>query len=246
MSDLYAPPGNTASDIIHITGEEYHHAIRVKRVSHGQTITVTNGVGIRYKAVIQTISDNCISASIIHELSCSELVVPVTLFIAVIRHTRFEVAVEKTTELGVSRIVPIVTERTVIESFSDKRVERLRKIALSAVKQSERAVIPHIDNPVTFEKAIEENDDIKGMAHQGSIITLRSFLEDHVSTDSNRWEKISLLIGPEGGFSPEELSLARKLDIPDFNLGFRKLRTETAAITCMGLTAEWLQGKFIE
>ena len=242
MPDFYVSPKDIGPQEVVLTGDEFHHAVHVCRVVKGQTITLTDGAGNRYEAIVQSLTEDCLQGKIQRNLgNTGELPIRVVLLIAVIRPSRWEIAVEKTTELGVYRLIPLVSEHSVRKPYSSARLERFRKVALSAGKQSERAVIPQLGNPILFDEAVTIDPERTFIASPESGINLRELLGDRFPVNKNDTpEEIRLLIGPEGGFSKKELSLAHAHHIPTFHLGPRKLRAETAAILTMGIMGEWM------
>ena len=130
-----------------------------------------------------------------------------------------EFVVEKATECGVNRIIPIIMDRSIKR---DVNVERLNKIVFSAVKQCGRSVIPKINNPIKFTKYIEGISD--------SILV---FHESGIQINIKKEQKIEVLIGPEGDFSDKELNLLKLKNAIFLNLGNRRLRSETAVISAL-------------
>ena len=155
-----------------------------------------------------------------------------------IKSSRFSTLVEKTTEIGVSRIIPVISEYVQVTGNSRKS-ERWRAIAKAAMKQSGRTVLPEIDPIVSFSEALEciEGDQIKLIAHpHPSARRMETILED----EKRKGLKVPvhtavIAIGPEGGFSPDEVAMAVTKKFEIVSLGSRRLRSETAA--CVALTA---------
>jgi len=224
-----------------ITGREAHHIVKVLRMKPGNRLLVCEGEGYEYEGQIDRIEGDRVFVKII-KVRRSTAEPPLTVILAqglTKKMDKFELVVQKSTELGVSRVVPLLTERTVVRLSKDKsgsRRERWQKIALEAAKQSQRAKVPGVDFPTdlrTFLEAIPR-DMLCLMPWEGEqAVSIREVL---------RWEKennfrrpAALLIGPEGGFSPEEVDYARRSGAVPVSLGPRILRSETAGIVALGI-----------
>lgn len=152
------------------------------------------------------------------------------LAVALLKKDRFKWIIEKGTELGISNFMPIVTERTIGTERSMKPA-RCRKIAISAMKQSGRSRLPEIADPMTFHALLNASPmaDVQLIAHEKDD---RQNLDDVLHTPVR---SAVLCVGPEGGFTEEEVIIAREHGYRNFRMGIRRLRTETAAITAAAL-----------
>ena len=227
MEHYYALPQNIISDTLIITGDEAKHLTKVLRKEPGSEIFITDGNGNLYKCVIENIDRNGINCKITDkQFNVNEPSLKLTAYISLLKNpARFEFAIEKLTELGVYEIQPIITER-VISKEKDKS-ERWQTIALSAMKQSQRCRLPQVNSPVDYKIAIKNcNDEVKYIAHEkaasNNSLTALSGLTDKDSA--------SIFIGPEGGFTDNEINFAGQFGFRILNLGSRKYRSETAAI----------------
>jgi 16S rRNA (uracil1498-N3)-methyltransferase len=159
---------------------------------------------------------------------------------AILKNTdRFEFAIEKLTEIGVKRIIPLITSRVISPK---SKTGRWRKIILSACKQSNRAIIPEIDEPVEFDEFLEISSEfeIKIIFHESESMEFkRSFLFDHLKKIENA-NSIILAVGPEGGFTEDEISKAVGFGFEVVSLGQRRLRSETASIVGTGVIAQFI------
>lgn len=211
-----------------ITGSDSHHLARVRRVRAGDRIMLRTSDGRGYMARVTGISAEGISASILDELRSDGTLPEITLYMALLKGGNFEFVIQKAVEIGVSRIVPVITERTVPDpgKMTGKKLERWDKIASEACKQCLRSSPALIEPPTSFKDALlEEIYGLKVICHPGADIQLKQTLGS-----SFERERISVLIGPEGGFSERELSDAGKAGWIAANLGVTHLRAETAAI----------------
>ena len=210
--------------------EESAHCVKVLRHRTGDEITVVDGLGTMMRCRLADDSPKGASAEVVetfqdwggHPYSLTMAVCPTK------NNDRFEWFVEKATEVGVDKIVPVIGER------SERRVfkpERSRKIALSAMKQSLKARLPIVAEPVSVKDFINESaDGIKLICYCFEGETLRRSIGD-VLAEAAEGANITIMIGPEGDFSPEEARLAVENGYIPVHLGPSRLRTETAAVT---------------
>ena len=232
MHDVfYTEPANIRDPNIRIVGDEAKHLLRVLRKKAGDHILVTDGRGLRYEAVIRSVSADDAECDIIRrEQDVNEPRVEVTLGVSLLKNPgRFDFLVEKATELGVRCIVPMVCARTVRHHENH---DRLIKIAVSAMKQSGRSYLPEIFMKATFQGLIgHANDyDLRLIPHEK---TEQSHFIDTVLQHHAQARSILVLIGPEGGFTDDELSEASSHGCVPISLGPRRLRAETAAISAL-------------
>lgn len=214
-----------AGDVVRLTESERHHA-RVLRVREGEDVEVFNGRGVTFAATF----DSADAIRLRESAPARELETPIHLAMAIIQPEKFELVLQKATELGVMSIVPLVAERgeVRVERIQGKQ-ERWQKIVFEAVKQSGRSRIPTIGQPVAFTEAIAR-DGVKIL-----------FDADEESTPDGGAGPATLFIGPEGGWSENELRAARDAGATFRRLGPRRLRAETAAIVAIAVVASVLQ-----
>lgn len=217
-----------------LTGEQAEHLARVLRAVPGQIYDVVAG-GFLHRAEISAVSPSEV-VFILHEELESDTSLPLHLLLAVFKFDHMEWAIEKATELGVARITPILARRTEkhLAQAAVKRVERWRRIALEASKQSRRTTIPEIDAPSTLKSALEQLSEpiciLLSETEQNT--TIASALADIPSVDSSAY---ALAIGPEGGWTPEEMKFFADNQWRSVTLGPRILRAETAAIAAIAI-----------
>jgi 16S rRNA (uracil1498-N3)-methyltransferase len=214
-----------------LTGDHAAHLVRVLRVRVGQEFDIAAGSVVRRGRVI-FIAEDRVEFELGEEVAANGLS-NIALLLAVFKFDRFEWAIEKCTELGVSRIVPVIARRTDahLDSAAAKRVERWRKIALQAAEQSRRSAPPRIDDPVKLSQAI----GIPGalcilLSETERRVLLRDVLASHEGDG-----EILLAIGPEGGWAEDELETFRKAGWTSASLGPTILRAETAAIAATAI-----------
>jgi len=210
-----------------LTGEQAQHAARVLRVEPGQKYEISDNQRV-YLAEVTAARRSQIVFEVIEEISPTLPPVQLTLFLSLIKFDRMELALEKATELGVDRIVPVIARRSEkgLEKAAGKRLRRWRKVVLEASQQSRRARLPEVEEPVTFRDAVSAAAGRRFLLDEGATApSFMSYLANQSDTDS-----ASLLIGPEGGWTEGERNQAVSTGWQPVSLGSQLLRTETAAI----------------
>lgn len=207
-----------------------HHLARVLRVKVGDAVTVFNGDGNNYYSRVSALSKTCVTVDLLSsEHPANESPLTTHLGLAVSKGDRFDWAIKKATELGVSSISPILSQRVDVRLSSDrwkKKQEHWQQIVVSACEQSGRAVVPEVFAPKPLADWVKVADaDYKFCLHPG--------MSDALPTA--RPNSVSLLIGPEGGLSNEEVTLASDHGFLGLNLGPRILRTETAPLVALSV-----------
>jgi 16S rRNA (uracil1498-N3)-methyltransferase len=235
MEYYYTSKTNIEQNKLFITGEEAKHLSKVLRKKPGEEIYVTDGERNVYRSEIQSIDRGKIVCRITEKFyNLNEPSVQISLHQALLKNpSRFEFVIEKATELGVYEINPIITEN-VINKTHDK-TDRWQTIALPAIKQSQRCYLPLVNHPIYFEEAIKSlhKNQIKLIADERQSTTNIEKVKSILSKNKNAG--VSLFIGPEGGFSQNEIELAKGSGFDIINLGPRKYRSETAAIVALTL-----------
>jgi len=213
-ADLAA--GNTFA----LSHDEQHHA-RVVRVRDGEEVEVFNGRGASFVAKYTNDGLQIVGAA-----PNREATVALHLAMAIINLDKFDIVLQKATELGVRSIIPLVTDRVEIRAERYRgKAERWRKIVFEAVKQSGRSVIPTIEEPQEFAEVVKRG---------GTKILFDA--DEHPATQQPS-NSATLFIGPEGGWTERELQIAREHGCAFERLGIRRLRAETAAIVASALVA---------
>jgi len=211
-------------------GEHAQHLSRVLRVRVGQEFDIATGEDVRRGTVI-AISDDRVEFELGERVGAAASV-PVTLLLAVFKFDRMEWAIEKCTELGVATITPVIAARTEthLAQAAAKRVERWRRLVLSASEQSRRTSPPQIVDPVKLKSALAHCDSTKiVLAENERGVTLLDLLSPETSS-------VALAIGPEGGWTSGELEMFKEAGWQSASLGSTILRAETAAIAALAIT----------
>jgi 16S rRNA (uracil1498-N3)-methyltransferase len=244
IADTWTPTTAT------LTGDQAAHLSRVLRAEPGQIFDVVAG-GFLHRAEITSVSDEKV-LFILHEELESDSALPLHLLLAVFKFDHMEWAIEKATELGVARITPILARRTEkhLALASTKRVERWRRIALEASKQSRRTTIPEIADPIPLKQALEQELSPTRilLSETEQAITITAALESSINTgcptsglsDVGSSTTHALAIGPEGGWTPEEMTLFAQHNWQPVTLGPRILRAETATIAAIAIASTHL------
>ena len=211
-----------------LTGDTAHHLANVLRMKVGDSLILCDGNSTDYNAIIEYIKKNEIGFKILNSSpSLTEPEAFITLYQGIPKSDKLDLIVQKCVELGVSRIVPVETGRSVSKISGSKKIERLQKIALSAAEQSMRGIVPEVCEAVTFKNATKTANAIVAYENETSAM-LKQVLPQAT---------IDIWIGPEGGFTQDEITTLRNYGGKTVSLGPRILRTETAAIAALaGIT----------
>jgi len=205
-----------------VTGDEFHHSVRVVRVRAGEEVELFDRAGQAARGTVVSLDPQSAVIEAGEPLPSRESPLAVDLAMAIIQLEKFELVLQKATELGVRSIVPLETDRIELrrERYSGKP-ERWNKIVFEAVKQSGRTAIPRLEPPTPFAEA---------MARPGAKVV---FDADEQPGTLEPPAAVTLFVGPEGGWSEEELRIAREAGCVFQRLGPRRLRAETAAIAAV-------------
>ena len=212
-----------------LIGEHADHLIRVLRARVGQEFDIATGATVRAGRIV-TIEPDRVEFELGEEVPAAKAA-NISLLLSIFKFDRMEWAIEKCTELGVARIIPLIARRTDahLASAAAKRVERWRKIAVQASEQSRRAIPPQIDAPLKLKQALSLTADSRIVLAESEQQTL---LRDVIAADSR---ELLLAIGPEGGWAEDELQEFQAAGWTSASLGQTILRAETAAIAATAI-----------
>jgi 16S rRNA (uracil1498-N3)-methyltransferase len=240
---FYIPPEEIQEDRVEFKGTELKHLTVVLRKKVHEVVTVVDGVGNLYSVVLREIGKKS-AIGIIQKKSrfVGEPNFQLTLAQAIPKGTRFDLVVEKGTEIGISKFIPLFSERSQLEGNPNK-VSRWKKIAIAAMKQSCRSVLPEITAPLSFEQLLSSKEiyDFQFLAHpedSGKGLATLLLGQQPKATHISRLKKGIIVIGPEGGFSQTEINKAKAQHYEVFSLGKRRLRSETAGIVSAAIIME--------
>ena len=233
MHRFYADPERSCGETAYLTPEDAHHALNVLRLHSGSSVEVVSE-GVRYAAVVVSAAPGEVLLRKTELLPSTEPAVSFTLFQGIPKGDKMDLIVQKSAELGVSRIVPVQMSRCVVrlnEKDQVRKQERWQKIAREAGKQSGRCVIPEVVMPVPLGGIRAWRDHLQEMVvpwessgHYGPL----AFVRDHPAIRS-----LGIVIGPEGGISEEEIDMLSGFSAKVITLGRRILRTETAGLAAV-------------
>jgi len=230
-ADAVTPP------FIHITGPLLQHLRQSLRLHPGDALTVTDGQGMRYRTTVTDVTTQQITGQILDTQQSPPRTAPsLVLALALLKGEKMDWAIQKASELGIDRIVPVYAAHSVVKlqpDRADHQLSRWQRIALEAAQQSERWTIPAIETPATLPElfaryAVCGSKNILAERSSGPSLHTIPLPVDPKQT-------VIIVIGPEGGWSLEELQLAQKQGYRDISLGKRILRAETAAIAAISI-----------
>ena len=217
-----------------LRGDEAHHLSRVLRVTAGQQFEIADH-NHAYLAEITVVSKQTVTFRVLETLEPGAILPPITLYASLIKFDRFEWLIEKATEIGVARIVPVESMRSDrgLLAAAGKRVDRWRKIARESGQQSRRAAPPEIAEASKLFPAVANARGLRLVAEEQPVNP------QLLQTALRQAEHYNLLVGPEGGWHEDERASLCAADWKAVSLGPAILRAETAAIVAAAITAQW-------
>ena len=230
MARFFVTKDKISENIIVIEGADAHHIARSLRMAEGDEAVVCDGEGAEYRCKLARIRDDECVCEIIEQIDGgTEPKCEITLYMAYPKGDKLEVVIQKAVELGVSRIVPFESSRCIKRpkaEKAEKQTGRLNRIAEEAAKQCGRAKIPNVTQPMSYKEMLNE-------AKKASLPLLCYENEDGTTVkdlilNKKRPDSVSIVVGSEGGFSPDEVNEAKEAGLISVSLGNRILRCETA------------------
>ena len=233
MPKFFVSKESIENNIAKIEGKDAFHIARSLRMAVGDNIYVSDGEGHDYLAALTDIKDDICTAEILSEGDSAEPKMSITLYMAYPKGDKLETVIQKAVELGVTRIVPFESSRCIKRPKADKVIkqgERLSKIAEEAAKQSGRGIIPEVALPLSYSEMLE---DAKSSALRLICYEKESDLSVKALLSGGMPESIAIIVGCEGGFSPEEVEEAVNSGCHSVTLGKRILLCETAPLAVL-------------
>lgn len=227
---FYVTPDAIYKDKVIIAGEEYYHLHKVLRKRKGDLIHVVDGKGNDYLVQLDRVGDGSAVGTIVKKLRMpNETATFFGVGVGILKGERMDIVFEKGTEMGVSVFYPIISERTVALAEGVK-VERWRRIARSAMKQSRRSILPTVHEPMELKYFLKETIDFdtKILLDEEGSITFREIGEEK--------SRVLIVVGPEGSFTPSEKKLFENYGFLRVKMGNRIMRTETALLVGIAIT----------
>ncbi len=232
MRRFFTEPENILDNTVRII-EDAAHITRVLRMEPGDQILVFDGTGYEYTVTLTELNPKeCLGEIMEKNYSEQEPNIKITIFQGLPKSGKMESIIQKSVELGASSFVPTATDRCIVkldQKAKKEKTKRWNKVSMEASKQCGRGLVPPVEEPITFREAIARMKEMElalmpyeVLGHQGEC-SLKGILQE------KHYSEIGILIGPEGGFSDEEASLAQENGIRLVGLGKRILRTETVA-----------------
>lgn len=241
MHRFHIPPGTANGAEVLLSPEESHHALRVLRLAPGDAVTLLDGAGIEARGSILTADKRAVRVGVRERIVHPPLPCAVTLVQALPKGRLMDSIVEKATELGAARIVPLLTEHTVSRPDQDhaaNKLEKWRTTALEAVKQCGNPWLPRVEAPVSFAEFLrcKEAFDLALVAslHPGAR-SVRAVFAEFQAREKRRPASVAVWVGPEGDFTQGEIATLVGGGVQPITLGRLVLRCDTAAVTALAL-----------
>lgn len=238
---FYVPPGTLRARNVTLGPEMAHRLGRVLRLKRGCRVALFEGGPQEFEVELTAVSGNAVAAVVTGERpALPEPGVALTLYQSLVRANRFDLVLEKGTEIGVARFVPVTAGRSRVQNEhepSTARAERWHRIVVEAAEQCGRRRPPAVDAPVAFDEALRVAPGVRLLPWEGKRL---KGLTAYVRSLTERPREVSLFIGPEGGFEAEEVDAAREAGAALVTMGPRILRSETAGIVAAALTLDAL------
>ena len=241
MHRFYLAPEEWRPDALALTGGEAHHCRNVLRLEEGDKVVVFDGRGRELTAEITEITSSAISLRKLHEARTAPLRCQITLAQAIPKGKNMDLIVQKAVEIGAAEIAPILSDRTVVRLDEENAVskqEKWQSVAVEAAKQCGQNWLPRVHTPQTmaqfFQQAGRFDLQLIGSL-QSDARHLKEILAEISAEQGDRPRNVLMVVGPEGDFTPAELSLARSHGCRPITLGPIVLRVETAAIYCLSI-----------
>ncbi len=241
MHRFYLPPEHTTSPELTLTGPEAHHALHVLRIKPGEQVTVLDGCGSQILCEVRRVNHESLTLKVLERSKVSPPRYRITLAQAMPKTKAFETIVQKATELGVWRIVPVVSARTTPHfepSALSAKLAKWQRLVAEAIKQSGNPYLPQIEQPIrvqAFLARAEQFDLALVAALQGETRHMHTLFAAYREKHRTQPHSVCAWIGPEGDFTPSELEAIKASGAAPISLGPYVLRVETAAICCLAM-----------
>ncbi len=240
MHRFYLPPPQCQGSTLTLTGAEAHHALAVLRIETGETVAILDGAGREYQCEVRAADRKAVTLSVSQTLSSPAPSCRVTLVQAVPKGKLLDTIIQKATELGAFRIIPLLSERVTTHLDGDAvnyKAEKWRHVAVEAIKQCGQRWLPQVDAPVTLPDLLA-----RGESFDLSLVgSLRDDARHPREYFKKRPTSVRVWIGPEGDFTDAELAAIRNAGGLPISLGPLVLRSDTAALYALSVVSYELQ-----
>jgi 16S rRNA (uracil1498-N3)-methyltransferase len=247
MHRFYLPPPQCQGPTLTLTGAEAHHAIDVLRLKIGEVVFVLDGMGREFSCSVQAVERKAVTLAVSQTLSSPAPSSRVTLVQAVPKGKLLETIIQKATELGAFRIIPLLSERvaTRLENeAANHKAEKWRRDAIEAIKQCGQRWLPQVEAPVTLPALLARRETFD-LSFVGSLQSdarqPREYFQSLQNDAKGRPSSVCLWIGPEGDFTDAELEAIRTAGARPISLGPLVLRCDTAALYTLSIVSYELQ-----
>ena len=239
MHRFHLPPASCREDLLRLDGRKAHHALHVLRIQRGERMTVLDGAGTEYFCDIENATKNSLVLAVKEKKFTPAPACAITLLVAIPKGKIIESIIQKAVELGVHRIVPLLTERVVTlldDDGAEAKREKWQTVAIEAIKQCGAPWLPKVEAPQTIAEFLARGEKIE-LSLIGSLQTERRHPREWILEFQKRHGRLpgstAAWIGPEGDFTLAELKLLEAAGAKPVTLGALTLRVETAAIYCL-------------
>lgn len=232
MPRFFVEPRDINNNRAVITGPEVKHINKVLRLKEGDAVTLLDGLGNSYKASIYRCSKDTVMCHVQEkQVAGGEPPVQITVVQGLPKGDKMELVIQKGTELGITRFIPLKSKRSIVrldEKKAGERKTRWQRVALEAAKQCRRPLVPVVDEPMEWHQVLSAvpQDALLLMPYEDEQTMT---LKDIIHSEQHK-QNFYIIIGPEGGFEPEEVALAKDYGVKTVSLGPRIMRTETAGL----------------
>ncbi len=247
MHRFYLPPAQCQEPVLFLTGREAHHALRVVRIQRGERVTVLDGAGHEFLCDVQEHDRDKVRLTVAEKRSHAPLPCQITLLQALPKGKIIESIIQKATELGAFRVVPLLAERAVPQldlRGAARKAGKWQLIALEAIKQCGSAWLPQVETPLTPQQFLARNEkfELPLLASlQPERRHPREYFRAFQAEHGRRPASAAVWVGPEGDFTPTEVAAITSAGALPITLGPLVLRTETAAVYCLSVLNYELQ-----
>jgi 16S rRNA (uracil1498-N3)-methyltransferase len=241
MHRFYLPPTESNAGPLMLAGREAHHALRVLRLRRGDRVVVLNGAGAEFICDVETFDRDKVQLGIAEQKTIAPLPCDITLLQALPKAKIIESVIQKATELGAARIVPLLTERVVTEldkKHAERKGEKWQQIAIEALKQCGTAWLPRVESPISPDEFLARKEQIEMpllASLQPGARHPRNYFRRFESQHGRKPKSACVWVGPEGDFTPEEVQKITAHGALPITLGRLVLRVETAATYCLSI-----------